>query len=321
MVIYNRVVAEGLASFLFGVLALGLAIATSFLQSPVALLFALISIALACVLGIIARVDAKRQGNQKPGVPLGMILGFFALVPILVGASEAIRWTTVRFAGANNLVQIGVALQAYQKAHGSFPPAATHDEKGRPLLSWRVLILPYLYDQQDYDKFHLHEPWDSPHNKGFLDSMPGAYRTQPGNPVAGVGSTFYQMFVGANTVGDGIGISGKDIEAADGCANTIVVVEGAESVPWTKAEDLVYDSGKPLPRFADFYKNEFYGRAPRGRFLALFADGSVRGFFNDTPDALLRPLITWDGGEKVDWKELEPWCPGPEGQHIAKPQD
>ena len=57
---------------------------------------------------------------------------------------------------------------------------------------------------------------------------------------------------------------------------------------------------------------------PRGRFLALFADGSVRCFFHDTPERLIRPLVTWDGGEEVDWSRLEPWCRG-EGT-LGKPR-
>ena len=56
-----------------------------------------------------------------------------------------------------------------------FPPAAICDKDGRPLLSWRVAILPYI-DQEDlYKQFHLDEPWDSPHNRSLIEKMPGTY--------------------------------------------------------------------------------------------------------------------------------------------------
>ena len=44
----------------------------------------------------------------------------------------------------NNLKQIAAALQAYHQANGCFPPAYIADKSGKPMHSWRVLILPYL---------------------------------------------------------------------------------------------------------------------------------------------------------------------------------
>lgn len=40
--------------------------------------------------------------------------------------------------------EIGFALQLYRCDHGTFPPPFTVDKNGKPLHSWRVLILPYL---------------------------------------------------------------------------------------------------------------------------------------------------------------------------------
>ena len=80
-----------------------------------------------------------------------------------------------------NLKRIGLALQNYQAAEGHFPPAAITGKDGKPLLSWRVAILPYLedYDGRSRDDlfkaFHLEEPWDSPHNKALLERMPAVY--------------------------------------------------------------------------------------------------------------------------------------------------
>ena len=54
------------------------------------------------------------------------------------------RGTDRRMTDANNLKRLTVALLAYEKAHGRLPPAAVTAKDGTPLLSWRVLILPYL---------------------------------------------------------------------------------------------------------------------------------------------------------------------------------
>ena len=43
---------------------------------------------------------------------------------------------------------------------------------GKPLLSWRVHLLPFLEENELYEQFKLDEPWDSPHNIKLLDQMP-----------------------------------------------------------------------------------------------------------------------------------------------------
>ena len=121
--------------------------------------------------------------------------------------------------------------------------------------------------------------------------------------------TYFQVFAGKGSPFGGEGLTLEKIEAADGGANTILVVEGGAAVPWSKPEDLSYAADQPLPPLGDLYLNECYVN-PRGSFLTLFADGSVRCFFHDTPESLLRPLITWNGSEPVDWSVLEPWCKG-----------
>ena len=76
----------------------------------------------------------------------------------------------------NNLKQIGLAMHNYHAMHKTFPPAYTVDKAGKPLLSWRVLILPYLEQDALYKEFHLDEPWDSEHNRALIDRMPATYR-------------------------------------------------------------------------------------------------------------------------------------------------
>ena len=73
-------------------------------------------------------------------------------------------------------------MHNYHDTYGTFPPAATTDGADKPLLSWRVAILPFLEQQPLYEQFHLDEPWDSPHNKTLIEQMPQVYAI-PGSPT------------------------------------------------------------------------------------------------------------------------------------------
>ncbi|MHB9078993.1 MAG: DUF1559 family PulG-like putative transporter [Pirellulaceae bacterium] len=64
----------------------------------------------------------------------------------------------------------------YQHEHGTLPPAYTVNAEGQPLHSWRVLLLPYLGQQELYGKLRLDEPWDSEHNRQFQDAAPNIYQ-------------------------------------------------------------------------------------------------------------------------------------------------
>jgi RNA polymerase sigma factor (sigma-70 family) len=187
----------------------------------------------------------------------------------------------------NNLKQIGLAMHNFAQDRGNFPPAAIRKD-GKPLLSWRVALLPYLDEKALYEKFHLDEPWDSPHNKTLLDQMPDVYapvlvKDEPKY------STFYQVFAGPSALfGGDDGPKLQDIK--DGMANTIMVVEAAKPVLWTRPDDLPFGKEKPLPELGGLFKDGFH---------AGLADGSVR-FINKKVDPdTLRALITSNGGEVI----------------------
>ena len=65
----------------------------------------------------------------------------------------------------NNLKNIGLALHNYHEAHGCFPPAFVADANGKPMHSWRVLILPYLDQGPSRKMYSFNEPRDGPNNK------------------------------------------------------------------------------------------------------------------------------------------------------------
>src|SRR5262249_3309110 len=156
-------------------------------------------------------------------------------------------------------------MHNYHDTYGRFPPAAVCGSDGKPLLSWRVLILPFIEQDALYKQFHLDEPWDSPHNIQLVEQMPiiyGPYRTKRTYD----GLTYFRAIVGPGAAFEGK--TGLTYAAfTDGTSNTILIAEAWDPVPWTKPEELTYDPYGPLPRFGGIMKD--------GRFRAAFADGSV----------------------------------------------
>src|SRR5262245_7993862 len=75
---------------------------------------------------------------------------------------------------SNNLEQIGIAMHNYHDVNGNLP-TNTIDKSGKPVLSWRVHILPYLEEDKLYQEFKLDEPWDSDNNIKLVDRMPKVY--------------------------------------------------------------------------------------------------------------------------------------------------
>jgi prepilin-type processing-associated H-X9-DG protein len=202
-------------------------------------------------------------------------------------ALQKTRQAAGRMQSANNLKQIALALHNYHDANGTLPAAAICDKDGKPLLSWRVAILPYIEQQALYDEFKLNEPWDSAHNKKLLAKMPKIYASPAGN-AAESHTTFYQALVG-ESAGFNLRKGLKFTDFADGTSNTIVVAEGAKDVAWSKPEDPVYD-GKTLPKLGGVF--------PQG-FNVAFADGSVRFLTSKIKPATLKALITRNGGEVI----------------------
>jgi Protein of unknown function (DUF1559) len=204
---------------------------------------------------------------------------------MMAPAIGKLKDAATRMRSANNLKQIGLALHNYDAANNTLPPAAVVDKKGKPMLSWRVMILPYIDQEELYKQFHLDEPWDSDHNKKLIEKMPPTYAL----PVKGSkpGHTNYRVFVGNGAMWDWIqGTTFAQI--TDGLSNTWMVVEAEEGVPWTKPDELEFDPKQDLPKL---------GKAFQGGFNVLYGDGSVH-FYKSVPKSA-KAMITKAGGEVI----------------------
>jgi hypothetical protein len=229
--------------------------------------------------------------RDSSATQIAAIGGLMALLmPAVSQAREAARQAMSK----NNLKQIGLAMHVYHDAKNSFPARASFDENGKPLLSWRVHLLPYLDEQALYDQFHLDEPWDSEHNKELIQHMPDVFKNP--NATSELPTTNYLLPVGEGHLFDA-DKSKRIRDVRDGTANTVMAVEANldQSVVWTRPDDLNVDAKQP---------KKGLGAARERGFLAVFADGSVRLLGAKTDDKTIKALFTIGGREIVDLDTL-----------------
>jgi len=207
---------------------------------PIILLAACLG-APAIILGMLALRDIN---NPKKGITgkgkaiTGIVLGTLTtIVTVLAALGSEGAGPYPRAHCLNNLKQISLAMHTYHDVSGTFPPAAKYDANGKPLLSWRVLILPYLDEPALYEQFHLDEPWDSPHNKPLADRMPSVFRC-PSERLPSQSLTTYMVVVDPRSIFTGEASGVPISRVSDGTSTTLLVVEAARPVLWTKPEDL-----------------------------------------------------------------------------------
>ncbi len=234
--------------------------------------------------GLRKLLDFKTVQNQ-----LVLELSGGQLLEQLKPTLEQARVAAKRTQSMNNLKQLALAMHNYHDVNKSFPPAAL-SKGGKPLLSWRVLVLPYIEENQLFQEFHLDEPWDSEHNKKLIPRMPTVLKS-PFSQVDGQGRTVYLTPRGADTAFPGQEAL-KLQKITDGTSHTIMLVEADDehAVPWTKPDDWDFDP-EQTTRGLRLVNDAGY--------LAGFCDGSTRLLGKNIKPAVLRMMITRAGGEPI----------------------
>lgn len=223
-----------------------------------------------------------------------IVLAIMLLLPFRRDAREAARRSQCR----NNLKQIGLALHNYHEDHGSFPPAYTVAADGTPLHSWRTLLLPYLDQNNLYQRVDLSKPWSHPDNAFLMGHSVPCYRC----PSATIpkGQTIY---LGVAAPGGCFepGRTTKISEITDGTTNTLIVVEvpAVQSVPWMAPYDADGRFLLTLPPDEAEDDEQRLSLSHDGVIMGLMADGSVQALSRSIDAETLGNLIDIDDGEIV----------------------
>lgn len=160
---------------------------------------------------------------------------------LLFPAVQAGREAWRRVGCTNNMKRITLAMLLYDAENGTLPPSFSVDAEGKPLHSWRVLLLPYLNDE-NAEKLHseirLDEPWDSEYNRQFHDRVPEFYRC-PSHRSLRPSDTIYTVIVGERTP---FGSDGLGRKASDFSPVTMLLAEVSEAFHWMDPSgDIPYD--------------------------------------------------------------------------------
>jgi hypothetical protein len=197
---------------------------------------------------------------------------------------------------SNHLKQIGLALQNYFDAYQSLPPAYIADRTGKPMHSWRVLILPYMERADLYKRYCFDEPWNGPNNSKLHNEIveifccPSRPKEQPKT------DTSYVAVMGEQTAwpdDKSIGLAAM----TDGTSNTIMVVEVANSgIHWMEPRDLHI---LQIPMEINPPRGHGISSTHPNAALAVFADGHTAALTIKTPPEIIRRLLTIADGEPI----------------------
>lgn len=227
---------------------------------------------------------------------------FVVLFTVVFPATRIVAQEFQRGQCNSNLRRIGEALRSYEVQYGTLPPAFIPDANGKPMHSWRVLILPQLGEHGLYAQYNFNEPWDGPANSLLMLKMPEVYAC-PADPDAMTkGESSYNVLVGEDTFFPGAKAVASR-EAHDELSSTLLVVEIlVNGQTWLKPSDLTASrmqftvNGSFAGDIGSFHTNGAH---------VLTADGSVKFLKNAVSPTDLEAMSTINGNESINWENLK----------------
>ncbi|HEY1601306.1 MAG TPA: DUF1559 domain-containing protein [Pirellulales bacterium] len=235
----------------------------------------------------------NESAQQKPRFWLTalIVLGILALLAcLLLPAVRNARPAARRAQCGNNLKQIALALLSYERDYHALPPAYTVDAVGRPLHSWRTLILPYLEQRNLYETIDLSKAWDDPANAEACQTPLTMFHC----PAADIPQNHTTYLASVATNGCFRLTEPRHLsEISDGMPETLMVIEVApqQSVPWmapTDADESLVMGLRPASKLAH-----------NGGVNAAFCDGRVVFINANLPAAARRVVISISDGDHV----------------------
>ncbi len=232
------------------------------------------------------------------------------MLPAVIAAREASR----RASCANNLRQIGLALQMHHEQFGTFPPGGIEwrppGDHQRRQLAWCVFLLPFLEQQAVYDQIDLGEPFDSQANAQAASHVLPVFvcptsvrgtRLVNGRGPCDYGGIYGERIQGPNNPPKGAMLYDRALRAADirdGLSNTLIV---AEDTAWSDGQWIngrnLFDQAYAI-NAAPSFENDIRSDHPGGA-LTVLADSSVRFLADQLELKVLAALCTRAHGEPI----------------------
>lgn len=245
----------------------------------------------------------RDPGHYKTPIGLVKLVGVFLLLPVVACVLLQPGVSRGRPPGPYNLKHIALAIHNYHEEHGHFPPPYVADASGQPLLSWRVLILPYLEQQQLADQFRYDESWDSPHNHQLLTDL---YVFRSDRKIV-TGETNFVAVVADNTLWDPHSRTTTQ-EVSDGLDKTLLLMEiPSQGIAWSEPRDLSLDEALALLQLDDYEEQSDGGyfivrkfRVRTAPTLVATADGAVHSLPPGLDHSDAMALLTGAGGEPIE---------------------
>lgn len=261
----------------------------------------------------VGRAASSRTAENTPAWVSPLLratVGLAALVAMMIGifslgrpAWQALRAKQLRSDCGDNLERIGLALKAYEQSHGCLPPAYFADSNGKPIHSWRVIILPQLgaAERALYARYDFSKPWDAPENAMVLREMPAVYSCPADANAFSMKETNYMVVKGPGTMFPGAK-SRRRYEVTDSWEDTILVVEvGSRGVAWTEPKDLEFAALNLTVN--DGSRRSLGGNHEDGANV-LLGDYKTILLENDSSREYVEALLTTGGGEQTDAMEF-----------------
>ncbi|HEX5106723.1 MAG TPA: DUF1559 domain-containing protein [Pirellulaceae bacterium] len=227
---------------------------------------------------------ASKKVAPEPKGPIRVVIDNAKPAEPLTGEQRRLR-------SIQNLQSIGRALGAHVQRTGALP-TVIRDEQGKPLLSWRVALLPDLGYGELYRQFHLDQAWNHPWNEKLLAQIPPEFQS----PERFDRRTNYLGLAGSGQAFAGPrGAVPSAME--DGSENTVLVIEvdDGRAANWTAPDDFVPATGS---------SRSGLGRLRGDGVFALLGNGRVVRLGPDLPDSQFLALFSPDGGEQVSTEDL-----------------
>ena len=229
-----------------------------------------------------------------------LVIAGLVFYPAIQNAREAARKSQCK----GGLFSLQFALQIYHETYGCFPPPYIADANGRPMHSWRVLILPFIDKVAIYNEYRFDEPWDGPNNRKLADRIVyweyySLFHCPSDEPASGKPDPLMTSYLAV--VGPGMawqdGKCMKLSDMTDGPETTLLLVEVANSgVHWMEPRDLHVLQMAPT---INAKAGQGISSRHSGGAHAATADGRCRFLSETLPATTLRGLLTIRGGEPI----------------------